>query len=497
MDKGSITNGDTHIIPMGDSPLALSDSLNIVSGWPLRRVYPNMEYHSRYHISVAMLMEDLASNATGYLTIPSGIKLPSHDYTKDYKSSMFSDWAQLSISNLKVRWNNRVPQAEVSIGDDRSICEPGFYVNESDVGIPLPKLTGGYLVQNYGRALTDPTSAGLTNHYSVIYAGLDRGYGYALHGYFLATTSGTWTWAIDGYDAIEVVIDGGVVVKRFANVDVVSNDQSKWGTIELSAGWHHFFAYTSDKDHSANLQVWFKRPGEVSYTKVVDTGADNMIWAKYAEIPPNRVKFQYNGTEGTFTAGVEYDSDRVVSLSFSDSLLLDGNIQIKQETIPRFLPYYLYTNYWRESNITKVDQPITMPPRFQNIRGIMEFDPRVELLFYHDSVIFDDFTPKFLVAPKGSLTWYSWTGSAFQSRAVSSVSDLTTYGNTLRELNDISDTDWDELSTDRIFQLMFTDMPPLALTYNRKLFSGTTAAQYILGTKAHIPAQMRGEIRNI
>ena len=117
VDKGSILIDDTHIIPVGDSPLPLSSSINIVSGWPLRGIFPNRLYDSRIRLDASMLAEDLAIT-NGKIHIPQGIRWD--DDLAKYHSVV----ANLNISNLNVSWNMDITKCSLSIGDNQNVLYP-------------------------------------------------------------------------------------------------------------------------------------------------------------------------------------------------------------------------------------------------------------------------------------------------------------------------------------------------------------------------------------
>jgi len=81
-----------------------------------------------------------------------------------------------------------------------------------------------------------------------------------------AGNTGTWTFAVDGDDDVEVLIDGNVVATYYG-CHGWCNCKSHTGTINLPVGWHRLTAYVFEKGGSEGIRVWYKNP-EVTSLKV-------------------------------------------------------------------------------------------------------------------------------------------------------------------------------------------------------------------------------------
>ena len=475
-DRGSIPNGDTYIIPIGRSPLPIDDSASIVSGWPLYEMYPNMPYDSRYDINVTMLLEDLSSGEVSIERLPTTLI--------QHRDQFYSFEHNFRISNLLFTWDLLAPSGSIRLGDDQSIGTFG------DDSIPH---SDSYYSLDLGTDLNNPADADVNNHYIIKYGILDRGYGRAKHGWFYADTAGDWSWSIDGYDAVELSVNDAVLASRYIDGDPVGIG-TLYGSINLSIGWHHMFAYTSYRSNSSYPLVSFKRPGDASWRTLVTDQGDGMIWSN-ARIIPRNIRFSYNA--GDITAILSYSDAEEINLTFDSSLLHSGNMKTDLKSIPRYKHYYW--NDWREYNRPKYLSPRNLPPILKNMRGIMTYVPTVEVLFY-SQYSYIDYTPKFLVRSRsGNGAWYRWDGSAFQLVSVSSVSDLNGYGNTIFELNSLTDADWNLLMQmdDKAIELMFTEEPPLALASNRRLLGNPTEAEFMLSVKNQLQSDIRVEKRTI
>jgi len=254
------------------------------------------------------------------------------------------------------------------------------------------------------------------------------------------------------------------------------------------------FAYTSDRSNSSYPLIWFQRPGDSNWTVMTTGEEDGLVWNRTEAIPR---AFRFRANAGNITSTIEYDDTNEVNMIFSESLLQSGNIGVTLDTLPRYRPYYWWN--WRESTFGDRTVPETLPPVLHKMRGIMEYQPKAEMLCYTEHSTTSDISPRFMVSHNNTLSWYVWDGSTFQIASVASVTDLLTNGNTMFDLNGITEAEWDDFLPDALStcSLMFTEEPPLALTSNKKVFSGITEAEYMLGTKAHIPANMRVERREI
>jgi len=475
-DRGSILNGSTYIIPVGRSPLPIKDSASVISGWPLYFTYNNIPYESRYNLDVSMLLEDMTYGDCSIERLPTTNIGNRHTF--------YSLGYNLRVSNLILSWNLFIPEATITI-DDETIS--GRFGDDK-----LPS-TYGYLTLDLGSNLTNPNDAGISNHYIVKYGALDRGYGRAKHGWFYADVAGLWSFSVDGNDACEISIDDGVVASKYTNSGL-SGKGILNGEIDLSIGWHHLFAYTSDRSNSAYPSIWFRRPGDSSWQDITQDQSDGLIWSN-SRIVPNNIKFSSNA--GNITAIIHYDDTNELALTFDQTKLHSGNIKVDLDSLPRYKHYYWFD--WRESNRSDRSFPISIPPYFNGIRMIMEYVPRAEVLFFPEYTMIN-YTPKFLVRPRiEGIDWYSWDGTNFVQRTVTSIADLDNAGNTIFDINNISESDWLNFTgnDDYVVELMFTKEPPLTMASNRKLLGNPTEAEFMLSVKNRIQGNVRVEKREI
>lgn len=475
-DRGSILNGTTYIVPVGRSPLPIKDSASIISGWPLYSTYNNIPYESRYNLDVPMLLEDMAYGDCFIHRLPSTNIGSRHTF--------YSLSYNLRLSNLVLSWNLSVPDAKITIDDDNI---EGRFGDDK-----LPSIDS-YMSLDLGTDLTDPNSAGISNHYIVKYGALDRGYGRAKHGWFYADVAGLWSFSIDGNDACEISIDDGVVASKYTNSGLAGTGVLN-GNIDLSIGWHHMFAYTSDRSNSAYPSILFRRPGDTSWQNFTIDSSDGLKWAN-SRIVPDKIKLTLNA--GDITAILSYDDLNELILTFDQTKLHSGNIKVDLDSLPRYKHYYWFG--WRESTMVDRSFPVSIPPYFNGIRMIMQYVPTVEVLFFPEYTNID-YTPKFLVRPRTDGSgWYAWDGSNFVSRSVASIADLDNAGNTIFDLNNIQGSDWNNFTgiDDQVVELMFTKEPPLVMASNRKLLGNPTEAEFILTVKDRIQGNVRVEKREI
>lgn len=471
---GGITNGRDILLPHGPTPNAASVDMNIVSGWPLGGLFPNREYKSRYRLDPDMLLEDLAIE-DGWIVIPSGLGL------RDTMERYHSGNALMSIGGLSISWVLDLPRCTVELGDQISTVT---YVDS------ITSTTSPYVVDN-GVALTDPTAQSISNHFIVKYGALDRGYGRMKHGWFYADVGGTWSWSVDGNDAVEIAIDDGVVASKYSNSSALGQGVLA-GNISLAIGWHHLFAYTSDRTDASHPLVWFKRPGDPAWTALANDSADGIIWARGGG-PPDKVTFSRNS--GFLNVQVSYTDTDYCDVTIDETDFMGGDLSVALETVPRYRPYYI--NNWRESYMGSSSCPYTMPPKFVNIRGILRFDPISESMFYHESLTPPETTAKFLVSKDG-VTWYAWNGTSFVTKVVDSISALQQDGNSMYQINNIDSSDWlTFLGSRRVCFAMFTGEPPLLLTHNGSIFESSSQAYYMLGSRSRIAGTVSAVDRSI
>jgi hypothetical protein len=377
------------------------------------------------------------------------------------------------------------PEATVRIDDSSNTDRFG--------SLHLPYINS-YHNLDLGTDLTNPDDAGISNHYIVKYAALDRGYGRAKHGWFYADVGGTWSWTVDGYDVVELAIDDGVVASKYTDSDLAGIGVLS-GTIDLTVGWHHLFAYTSYRGNSSYPYVGFKRPGDQAWQTLSTDAGDGLIWCN-GRVVPESIRLRYNA--GNITVIAHYDDSNELDLTFDAATLHSGNLKIDMESLPRYKHYYWFD--WRESNRPDYSFPQQMPPIFNNMRMIMEYVPTVEVLFYSE---FSDinYTPKFVVRPRGldSPGWYRWDGTSFQLTTITSVADLENNGNTMYDINSIKEVDWNNFTgmVDQVVELMFTREPPLALTSNRHLLGSPNEGNFMLTSKNRMQGNIRIDKRDI
>lgn len=486
-DGRGFVSGVSSIIPIFDTPIvhdlvggvSYVDTRGVVplSGWPLYNIFPNILYNTRYHLDTNMLEEDLAVT-DAYIYFPTNIVVNN---LERFYSTVFN----FNFSNLILSYDIGVPRCFINIESN--------YTSQLFNNIETVKHTSYYEYDN-GVALTDPTTVLITNHHAIKYSALDRGYGRMKHGWFWAEVSGSWTFSVDGLDAVEIVVDEGVVASKYTNSALAGTNVLN-GTINLVTGWHHLFAYCSDNSTSTHPVIAFKKPGDVNYTAFTTDATDGIMWNR-SSVHPKRTKLRLNA--GNITATIEYNDTNTSSLTFSKDTLVSGNFSVSLDTLPRYKPYYL--NSWRETQLAVYDTPHTLPPTFKNMRMIMEYHPLAELLCYTSFSKFEDYTPKFAVSFVGSSDWYTWNGSAFVITDVGSVLKLLSFGNSLYEINSVTPAQWTAFlpTTGKTYaRLLFTGEPPLAATYSRKVFSGMTYAEYLISTVSHVTGKANIERRQI
>jgi len=110
---------------------------------------------------------------------------------------------------------------------------------------------------------------------------------------FTPDVSGTWQFAVDGDDAVEVQV-GGTVVAQYLGCHGASGGQSHSGTITLTAGTTYtIVARHFEQSGGEGVQVWFKRPGAANWKFVssssTTTGATTGLYAPLNLSAPNIV----------------------------------------------------------------------------------------------------------------------------------------------------------------------------------------------------------------
>ena len=475
-DQGSILVDDTYIIPIGPTPLyATNDSINVISGWPLRGVFPNQRYDSRIEIDKDIFLADMVIS-------PCRVHSPRGLRWTDDMALCHTISPRLSISNIDVTWSLCSSQYSIKIEDE----------SVESSSILIQATADSYYIRDNGNNLTDPIVEGISNHYIVKYAALDRLYGRMKHGWFWADTSGTWQWSVDGTDVVEIAIDDGVVASKYSNSAAVGVGVL-YGSVDLVVGWHHMFAYTSDRADAAKPEVWFKRPGDTNWNELSTDNSDGLMWNRTAE-SPSYTEFSY--TAGNITASLYVDQVDPTNLIFDADLFNSGPVSIEMETVPRYSPYY--TLDLRESTLEALPAPTSLPPRFENMRAILYFYPLAELVFYSEFTEAQEFDPRFVISPVGGGTqWYMWDGAAFQTVTINSVDDLLTLGNDLYSINHVPESAWSGLLSGEPCRLMFTGETPLLATYHKGVFSGMSHAEYIIGNRAHLSGNIRVQRRSI
>ncbi|MDA8241769.1 MAG: hypothetical protein M0Z67_15560 [Nitrospiraceae bacterium] len=117
--------------------------------------------------------------------------------------------------------------------------------------------------------------------------------------------SGTWQFAVDGDDAVEVEIDG-VVVANFYGAHGSCNCQTHFGSIVLNSAngingtsWHRLIARHFERSGNDGVKVWYKRPGDTKWS--IFGQKNNQLNIKAPNITPgNECNVESGSGAGTF-----------------------------------------------------------------------------------------------------------------------------------------------------------------------------------------------------
>lgn len=83
---------------------------------------------------------------------------------------------------------------------------------------------------------------------------------------FTADSTGTWSFAVDGDDDVEVQV-GGQVVAQYLGCHGAANNKDHNGTINLTSGQTYtLVARHFEKGGGEGVKVWFKRPGDTVWS---------------------------------------------------------------------------------------------------------------------------------------------------------------------------------------------------------------------------------------
>lgn len=465
------------LTPTGRNPLHtnMEDAIIAISGWQYAVWYPNITNHSRYYLDKALIQEDTAASTAYVKGLP---HIPPID-------NIWGSSIHLSIGNLVMEHNLYSNTCSMSLGNNQDI-----YTDPT----PPTHYQDSFTFADMGENLTDPTSAGLSNHYMVKYTGLDRGYGRMKSGWFFADVAGSWSWSVDGNDVVEVAIDDKVVASKYSNSAPVGGAGILYGDITLSTGWHHFFAYTSDRSDSSHPLVWFKRPGDSSWNVLASDSSDGVKWSINIQ-QPSLLSFSSSG--GNITATYGFSSTRNASLVFDAATWEDGELKIRHESIPRF--YVYYQNNWRSSTQNDYVMMYSPPPIFDGMRVIAKYAPQFEKIISSRQVSKNG-VDRVLVRRKGTTLWYYWDGSSFININPTSIADLDS-GNTWYELNQLTDAEWITLPGSSnmvdVVEIMFTGEAPLFMTSQRRLMGNPSTAKFLMMNKHNIIGEIYAELRDI
>ena len=472
-------NDDMFLAPVGrNSPAVLhQEPITAVTGWPLDYWYPNILYRSRYFLDKDMVVADTTNNPARIEHIDPKLECGLHTHI---------DGSHISFGNLHFEHIRGSHTYSISLDDIQDIY--------TDTDEPVIYDTSYRYVDN-GRDLTDPTTVGITNHYLVKYVGLDRGFGRMKVGWFYADTAGDWSWSVDGYDVVEVCIDDKVLGSKYSNSDPVGGAGILYDTINLSVGWHHFFAYTSDRSHAGEPSVWFRRPGGTSWQTLAGDASDGIKWARYDLQDGGDI--YVSSSAGSITFAYGSSEQKCASLTFDVTKWSPGEISIYKKQVPRFYSYY--SNDWRTSTQERHCCAFSHPPVFDGLRAIAKYAPKIERLISIGPIHRNPNWGVF-VRRTNSTQWYKWSSGTFTAVSPTSVDDLR-LGNSWGELNSLSDTDWDSLpgNSDPVttVDLMFTGEAPMFMTSHKKLLGLTSEAQFMMLTKHSLIGEVYAEIRDI
>jgi len=141
-------------------------------------------------------------------------------------------------------------------------------------------------------------------------------------GYINLPVSGVYSFAVDGDDAVEVLIDG-VVVASWYGSHGRCNCTDHSATIEISAGYHTFEFHQQERTGGDNYYFYWKQPGEADYSIVPPS-------AFYHCPPPEPLadyrmdECEWNGMPGEV---VDYTGNGHDGTAFGDAtVILDGKL---------------------------------------------------------------------------------------------------------------------------------------------------------------------------
>lgn len=417
-----------HLMPGVDNPNRDSSFL-IASGWPLKGIWPSVQNKSRFYIDETILTEDLE--------ITSGL-IRLHTLPLHPTDPIFTCNYQMSIGSLSCEWDVLFPKAKLSNGSN--VIEEA---KESLIGSEISDL---YRDMDFGIDSVDLSS--VINHYAVVNYAVERGRGYASVGYFYVDNPGDWSFAVDGQDVIEVMVDGSVVYSRY-NTGGASGTQDKSGIISLTNGWKKIWSYCSQSLPS----VWYQRPGDATWSSL----NNSLSWATPGvHYMPTSLSLEKLGS--TLRSTLSYNTTNSVVLDVPISEFVGGNLELLTDTEPKAQAYY--TENWRNST---VEGNYSDPPSFQNIRVFTKFHPTLETLT-QNGITVTEFTP-FLFSLDFT-NWFRYTaGVGFEVVIINNVTNLREEGNTLLEVTDIPTADWEAfLGTENFCWMMFTGQAPIFLT---------------------------------
>ena len=274
-------------------------------------------------------------------TVLEGAFIPqdAHSWGKEYYGA---DTPQLTpFSDTSGTVGETVPSVPISSYQDQKI----LLVTYDDSATGIYGNDHSDLINSY--SLCGYQSYSYINDFN--YAGIDPSGDHIDTGNFLLVTyfevtssnAGTWDFAVDGDDGVEIEIDGTVVASWYG-AHGACNCQTYNGSISLSAGWHTLVVRHRENNGEDGVKIWYRRPGMATPTwTVFGTESSTDVPFRAPDIPAgetSRLKHQ----DFLLTGIPGYDGSEVCSTKnrhlFCVTSLSDGStpvIRVLQDSSSR------------------------------------------------------------------------------------------------------------------------------------------------------------------
>jgi MSHA biogenesis protein MshQ len=321
-------------------------SSGLANGWHhVTAVFVNGSVHSEklYIDGVEQSLSQLRNNPNNYAAVVSGsARIGGWRINTGYRFRTMID--ELKIYNGELERDtveeiyNRELAGENASGSARfcGLCNISDVCDNPVSGLTLSTYdTTGYntypadhaeyvnLINSYatpanlfGSAIVDNVD-GVGNPF-----GSDDYYLSVFEGYINLPVSGVYSFAVDGDDAVEVLIDG-VVVASWYGAHGRCNCTDHFATIEISAGYHTFEFHQQERTGADNYYFYWKKPGDTDYSIVPSS-------AFYHCPPPEPIadyrmdECEWNGTPGEV---IDYTGNGHDGTAFgSATVVLNGKL---------------------------------------------------------------------------------------------------------------------------------------------------------------------------